>query len=157
AGTATYTGSGVGIGLNGGSILDNLAGATFDAQGITSFAPGAGAGRTVNNARTFLKSAGVITGVGSGVAFNNRGWVQVQSGFLEFQGGGTASGSFSVAAGSTLYFDSFYTLDAASSVTGVGRVIFGGRTINVTGTYDVTGSTEVFGAWATANFTGTVV
>ena len=62
-----------------------------------------GAAGTVNNSGTWIEaSAGYTNAIGGGVAFNNSGAVQVQSGDLAVNGGGTSSGSFSVAAGSFL-------------------------------------------------------
>src|SRR2546425_5656943 len=90
----------------------------------TSTLPIYGAAGTVNNSGTWIEaSAGYTNSIGSGggVAFNNSGAVQVQSGNLAVNGGGTSSGSFSVAAGSFLQLIG-HTLTSASSVTGAGQV-----------------------------------
>ncbi|HEV8062957.1 MAG TPA: DUF4214 domain-containing protein [Gemmataceae bacterium] len=115
-----------------------------------------------------LNNAGTLISLGSGkqenalyLAVNNTGVVQVQSGYLSLQGGGSETGSFTVAANSTLGFDGYYldtTLSAPASVTGAGTVEFDGdgvTTFNPGTSYDITGAT-VATDFVTANFNGTV-
>ncbi|MGA2557952.1 MAG: hypothetical protein ABSG04_16905, partial [Verrucomicrobiota bacterium] len=83
-------------------------------------------------------------------AFVNTGDVQVQSGTVDLTGGGSASGTFEVSANATLQFGgSTYTLSPASSVTGAGSAIFGGGTVNASGTYNLTGTNTFSGATVT--------
>ncbi len=81
----------------------------------------------------------------SQVAFNNRGSVSVANGSLKLDGGGLSTGSFEIAAPSTLEFGGVHTLGVAASIHGAGLVRFQTGNINVGGSYDVTGSTQVGG------------
>src|SRR5262249_30549185 len=107
---------------------------------------GAQAGTTFNNAGTLTKSSGTNTS-SFALPFTNSGQVQVQSGTLDFQGGGDETGSFVVAANATLVLgDSSpgdYTLGPGSRISGAGNVAFnsnGNATVNLKGTYNVSGS-----------------
>ena len=87
---------------------------------------------------------------------DNAGLLAVQSGTLSLYGGGTSSGSVTVAAGAELDLGGTQNLTATSSVSGGGTVEaakYG--TTTLAGTYTVTGSTVV-GYAGTADFTGTV-
>ena len=76
------------------------------------------------------------------------GTVDVQSGTLELEAGGTSTGSmFTVESGATLDFAGTWTLDANSTVDGAGTVTFAGTdTITVNGGYDITGATVLAGS-----------
>jgi hypothetical protein len=108
-------------------------------------------GGTINNAGTLLKSSGTGTAtIGVSLAFNNTGSVDVQSGTLALNGGGTSTGSFD-STGATLAFGGTHNLSAAGAITG-GNVTFNGATVNHAGSYSVTGTTTATGG--TANLTG---
>jgi hypothetical protein len=171
-GPATWDGTG-NISAGNGAVLNNWAGATFEARSNATFLwNGAGASPAFNNAGTLSKTAGTgTTAVGgtssSPVTFNNTGTVEVIAGTLKLVGGGISSGSFYVAAGTTLEFG-FGTsyLSPESAVSGPGTVhftreaLFVASTVNVAGTYNLDGTTWVDGG--TVNFvsdaqTGTAV
>ncbi len=135
----------------------------------------AGASLTLNDSywdnyvgASALNNAGTLISLDSGknenalyLAVNNTGVVQVQSGYLSLQGGGSETGSFSVAANSMLGFDGYFlntTLSAPASVTGAGTVEFDGDGVtafNPGTTYDISGATIATDS-VTANFNGTV-
>jgi hypothetical protein len=163
AGAATYVvapGVFTRFSMDNSAAIDNLEGATFTftiAGDGPLFAYGT-APVAFNNAGTLIRSAGTATGAAtfSGVALNNAGSVQVQSGTLDLAGGGDSTGSFTVAAGATLTFDSggTQTLEAASQVGGAGTVHFRGGTAHILGAYDLgtAGNTLIDGG--TADFSG---
>ncbi|MGA2382862.1 MAG: hypothetical protein ABSG61_05450 [Gemmatimonadales bacterium] len=153
AGTGTWTGTAQVYG--GQAILRVASGGTLNIQGDPSlafntywaWAPTLNVVGTLN--RTTSPNAAVIGG-----PLNDSGTVSVQSGTLQLGGGGASTGSFSVAAGDTLDFNSgTHTLAAGSNVTGAGTVKFSGGTVNAAGGYGVTGLSLVNGG--TANFNGT--
>jgi hypothetical protein len=136
-------------------------GATFNNAGSGSFTvtnnqtiSNSGVTSTFNNAGTFTKSGGAATTTINTI-FQNSGTVTVSTGTLKLNTGGRASGSFSVASGATLDFNTVsYGLGTASSVSGAGSVVFDAGTNNVAGTYNITGATTVNGG--TVNIAGTL-
>ncbi len=149
-GTATWT---LGyIEFDDGAVFNNAGTLTLQLPGNYYTYLNQGAAGTFNNSGTLIQasSSGITNGLGDGVAFNNSGSVQVQSGNLGV-GGGTSSGSFSVAAGSDLEL-SGQTLSSASSVTGAGQVDWSSST--VAGLYNISGTTNVDSGLV--DFTGTV-
>src|SRR5207244_856667 len=140
-----------------GSTISNASTGTFDAQSDAQVVLGFLGAATFSNAGTFKKSAGAgTTNIGFGV-FNNTGLVQVQSGTLRLDaGGGTHTGSFSVAAGATLEFaGTTHSLNAGSAVTGAGTVAYTGGTATIVGAgYALAGTTRVSGL-GIANFNST--
>jgi hypothetical protein len=164
AGTATWSATGD-VNVFNGTVINNLVGATFDAQNnqsfLSNYTPWTSSNLgTFNNAGTFLKSAG--TGQSTiAASFNNSGTVTVENGVLSLQGGDSlgSTGSFVVEAGSTLDFGgsiSFH-LQAPSTVSGPGNVIVSDvyRDVFISGIYNITGQTTV-GA-GSADFYGNVV
>ncbi len=100
------------------------------------------------NTGTLTKSGGVGVAAIEAVV-NNGGSMEVDSGTLSLEGGGSSPGSFSGTG--TLEFDGVQvmTLEAASTVT-VANVLFDGGTTDILGTYDLSGSTTtVSGGTAT--------
>jgi hypothetical protein len=145
-GIATWTGTGPIITIRGSTFNNNN---TLDLQSNASFnwAGFSGGLATFNNAGTLRKSGGTGASTVQAV-FNNPSTVDVLTGTLALDGGGTDSGAFTVAAGATLGFgnpnSSFggtHDLDASSSVTGPGTVTFDNNT-QIAGTYDV-GNTRI--------------
>ena len=136
--------------LCGNGVFNNLATATFDAQDDHDFTS-AGCGYGIfNNAGVFRKSGGTGTTRFYAVVFNNTGTVNIETGTLSLTNGGTASGAFTGAAGSTIEFTGgTYALDPSSSVS-VPNVVFSGSTANISGSYDVANNTSLSG---TTNFT----
>jgi hypothetical protein len=138
------------ISCNNGAVFNNLAGATFDAQGDGQVT---GNSYAFTNAGTLTKSAGVDTTRFQYGTFSNSGAVLVQAGTLSLDEG-TSTGSFTVSAGTTLEFVPGYAgaiLAAGSVVSGAGQVRFsssGGATV-VNGSFTATGAVTLL---ATANF-----
>jgi hypothetical protein len=136
-GTGAWTGNGD-LDLADGAALDNLHGATFEDRGNGGIVNAGGATSSLSNAGTFLKTTIAGTTVVS-VPVMNSGSFSVAIGSITFAGDGTSTGSFAIAAGSTVAFsgDSF-SLGGGSAFTGGGTtLITGGATITVTGTSTV--------------------
>jgi len=142
AGTATWTVGGCCVGLVVNSTLDNSG--VFDIQVNNSFTNITGTG-TINNSGTFQKTT--VAGTSEvAPSFNNLagGVVNVNSGTLLFQGGGTdaASATYNVASGATLRFDGgTRTID--SGISGAGSLYIGGGVISFAGTVANTLSAQV--------------
>ncbi len=121
------------LALNGGTF--NNTGTFTDTNAFSDQMTGSG---TFNNNGTFNKQNNTLTNVG--VDFNNTGTVNVNAGTLRLQGGGTHSGTFALANGSTLDLNAgTHNLNAVTTSTfsstldlsGNGsKVISGGRTVN---------------------------
>jgi hypothetical protein len=121
AGTATYSPNGYLLFTMGDSAtIDNLEGGSFMIAAAVPFFTSGTAPEAFSNAGTLIHSRGTIgRSIFDGIAFNNAGSVQVQSGTLDLAGGGDSTGSFTVAAGATLSFSGgTQTLEAASQVGG---------------------------------------
>lgn len=120
----------------GSGTINNIAGTTFVASGdnATSIAAsnfgGAdiGADAVINNAGTFRKSGSTGSTTTVGVAFNNTGAVQAQTGVLNFINAVTNAGVFEVSAGATLKASG-----ALSNYSGATNTLSGG-------TYRVSGN-----------------
>jgi hypothetical protein len=156
-GTATWSGAGNFVFANLG-VFTNRPGALFRVQNAASFIySGGGFNARFDNAGTFRKSGNnVTTSFSSGVAFDNSGTVEIQTGTLSLGGGGTDSGSFSVPAGTALIFSGdTHTASASSSMTGAGQLTVSGGIANLAGLVNVSGSNTFSGG--TANFTGNTI
>ncbi|WP_304439300.1 Calx-beta domain-containing protein, partial [Anabaena sp. 4-3] len=118
-GTVTWTGGDI-YGANG-AIWNNTATGVFDIQSDRSFYHWYGNQSQFNNAGILKKTAGTgITYIST--LFNNTGTVQVASGTLNVQSGGTSTGNWTVNNGSILQFSNNYTLQGGT-LTGSGTVI----------------------------------
>ncbi|MBS0660590.1 MAG: FecR domain-containing protein [Verrucomicrobia bacterium] len=130
--TVTHSGSNQ-IRLGGGASIVNQG--LFVEQTIFG-ASGQSGGGTFSNSGTFQRSGSTGTAA-LAVTFNNSGSVDVQTGTLALNGGGSSTGSFNVASGATLAFGSAYALAAGSTVANAGLLEFtgGNSTIggNITG------------------------
>jgi choice-of-anchor C domain-containing protein len=113
----------------------------------------AGSTNVFSNTGTFTKTGGGSTvfrnnpGAGnSGVLFNNSGTVEVQEGTLQLLAGGTHTGDFTGATGTTLKFAGTHTFSANSDVSGGMNVDYSG-TMQITGTLTstTTGTTTLNG------------
>jgi hypothetical protein len=129
--------------FNNAGVFDLKNDATFSQQ-ITPHTT------NFNNTGVFKKTGGLATAtVSANVLLNNQagGSVQVNSGTLALNAGGTHAGSFTVASGSTLSFGGGnHTFQAASSISGAGNVVFTGTGATVmNGGYNVTGTTALSG------------
>jgi hypothetical protein len=142
AGTATWTGTGP-ILAGDGVAFTNEPGALFDAQTDANYDTANGGGGVFNNRGTFRKSAGAgttalrNTTASSTLTFNNSGTIDVRTGTVAFQDGGSSSGpgnGLVLAAGAVAEVDGFFTLNG-TAVTGAGtlRLVSGGI-LNISGT-----------------------
>ncbi len=163
AATTTWSGAD-NISAGNGATINNLAGATFNAQAAQSISySGTGPAASFNNSGTFNKSgAGSTTSLDA--IYNNSGTTNVNSGTLALQRGGTDSGSFVDASGAALTFGGgTHSLSATSSTTGAGAVNFSlgianfanGAVYNISGLTTINGGTANFNNSATA--AGTVL
>ena len=116
------------------ATINNEAGGLFDVQSNSGFGAYNNGPWVINNAGLWRKSAGSGTSsVDGNIAFNNTGTVEVDSGVMQFNGGGSNStGQFVFGNG--------------------GEARFGGGTFNFTGTNSASGngSVEVSGGFVRA-------
>ncbi len=159
-GTSTMSGQYVQINLNstnastfGTLTIDN--GAILNdttSGGFLEIYAGVGTSSVVNNYGT-LNKTGSSTQSSISTAFNNYGTVNVQAGTLDLTGGGTETGTFSIASGATVELSSAITLNGASS-TGLGQLQLASSTLTVNSTATLgSGFTQTGG---TLSGTGTV-
>ncbi len=129
-----------------GPSLANLAGGTIDVQSDGDVEISDSHQAAITNLGTFKKSAGTgLTEVEW--KFDNMNRVDVESGALYFNGGGTSNGSFSTAAGTELLFGGEHVL-TGSSFTNLGRITLansGSKTTTFTGDIAVSGDVSVNG------------
>jgi hypothetical protein len=126
-GTILWTGSGL---ILSGAVITNRAGALFDSQtDVTPFF--AGVACRIDNSGTFRKSAGPgATTLPSGVAFNNFGAVDIQTGRLVLAGGGSATGTFTVPAATSVEWASgAFALNTGAQLIGAGLYEVSGATV----------------------------
>ncbi|MCH7548069.1 MAG: hypothetical protein IH969_00790, partial [Candidatus Krumholzibacteriota bacterium] len=141
-GTATWVAGD--IDAAGGSAIFNGIGGTFDVQGDVQFTQGVGGGSFDNNG-SFTRTVGTGA-VTFTTRFDNAGTVDVQTGTLQLNAGGTggASGTFMVAGGATLGFGGGTHTASAITLAATG-------TLNVTaGTLELTGNGTLSGTVAVA-------
>ena len=137
------------------AVISNRAGALFHAQNDASLFNQGGAVR-FDNAGTFRKSASIgTTTLGTSVTFNNSGSVDLQTGTLALQGGGTNTGTLAVSAGTTLNLSGTFTSGGASSIAGAGNFTVSGGTAALAGLVNLSG-TNLFSS-GTANLTGNYI
>ena len=161
AGTALWHSGGIFAGE--GAVINNLAGATFNAESEADLGYSSGTQATFHNAGTFRKSGtaesshldSYMGGTGIDAVFNNSGTVETLAGFLNLRDlgrtvGMITTGSFVGAANTSLLLSSG-DLSAAASIQHAGHVNL--AQITMDGVYDVSDSTFISGA----TFTGTVV
>ncbi|MFQ5593656.1 MAG: beta strand repeat-containing protein [Anaerolineae bacterium] len=159
-GTGAWTGEG--MTFKNGAVFDNQG--AFDIQDTTSIGDIGGTNR-FDNAGTVTKSAGSGTSR-IDVAFNNTGTVNVNSGILGLNGGGTHGSTFNVAAGKILQFaGGTHSLDGVTfggagtaEITGgtvnlANTVSFAGNLTRSGGTFNAGASTVTFNGGATQNLT----
>jgi hypothetical protein len=133
----TFTNNGV-VNWTGASTFDLVGNFNNQAGGVFNAASDAatstfGAG-TFNNAGTLHKSSPVGTGATTfqSSAFNNTGLLDVVSGVLALNQGGTSSGTFNTATGATVSFTGgTYTLNAGTTFTGTGTFLINNGTVIV--------------------------
>jgi hypothetical protein len=126
AGSLTWGGSGTNLYFNTGT-LTNLAAGTITIANDVSDTSYFG---LIGNAGVVIK-AGTSGTTTFNTPFVNSGSVQLQSGILSLNGGGTESGLLTNAAGTTLNFiGGTHTVVAGCSVTGAGTLLINGGTVN---------------------------
>jgi hypothetical protein len=140
--------------LNNGSIFTNN-GTLYD-NGDHSFSSN---GATFNNPGAYVKTAGTGTTAIGNLTFNTSGYVDIQSGTLKLNGGGTEDGSFYVEDGATLDLDSgTFNFSDQSAIQGYnsGTVILNSNT-TIAGLYDLgTGTTKIPNTFAQVSFVSPV-
>jgi hypothetical protein len=168
-GTVDWTGTGYVIQDSSGGSINNYG--LFDAQGDGQLEPSnepANSFVFTNYAGATFEKSGTSSG-GSGVTYvgaefdNSGGSVQVDAGTMQLAGGGTSSGTFTVAGGASLNFSADYALTGALSVTGSGTVevsggtlSLGASTISVGGVLQIDSGAEVSGSGTVDITAGTV-
>jgi hypothetical protein len=138
----------------GTAVINNLSGATYDIRSDSGFYYNGGSPQ-FNNSGTINRNTTTGTSL-FGLALANSGAVNVQTGLLSFDRGGSATGgTFSVSSGSTLRFGGLsFALDGSSSIAGAGIVETSGATITHPGSYNVSGGTTASNG--SLELTGTV-
>jgi hypothetical protein len=149
-GTVYWTGMG-NINLDG--VITNDAGALFVMFNPATIESGGSSVSRFDNAGTLVTSTNGGATSFLEVEFDNYGIVDLQSGTLVLNGGGTNIGTISVPAGTTLDFSdgSFYS-SGSSSITGAGNLIVSAGQAILGGTVNVTGPLLLNGGFV--NFTG---
>jgi uncharacterized repeat protein (TIGR01451 family) len=152
-GTVAYQNGGSNLHLQNGAVFNNAN--LFDIQGDVGIACNCAVPPLFNNTGTLRKLAGTGNAV-IDVPLNNNGVVNAGLGNLKFFGAGAHNGSFTVASGSAISFDANHSLNAPSSLTGVGAIDFsaGTSTINsgtiTLGTFSVDNASVTLNAPVTA-------
>ncbi len=152
-GTTTLRGDGI-LYLRSGAVVRNEAGATFTTDssvgsggtgGDLQIASFSGSGQSFDNRGDFLQTGAHGTHVR--LAFDNSGNAFVSNGELELTSGGTSTGGrFDVSPGATLRFNGgAHMLDATSTFTGSGDIIFDAGTVTYAGSLAYTGPLELTG------------
>ncbi len=150
-GVATM-GGGLGVGaarpdlyLNNGAVINNAATKSWNLNYANIYNNGGTGVNAFNNAGTLTTTA-ALAGNGGGridAVFSNNGTVNLPNSGLTLGGGGTSSGTFNLATGSSLFFtnyvgnDTAYNLTNAAPITGIGDLTFtswNANTVNVAGT-----------------------
>ena len=176
--TGTVNQSGPGTGVWGGTgtlsveggAFNNLAGSTINVQSPLNILGSSSAANAFTNAGTFRQTVttGTTTfGVYDGytpVAFSNSGTVDIQTGTLSLQGGGTiAAGATFTGAGFTRFGGGTMTVNGAATGTNLaldGGTLTGAGDLTVTTEFDWTGGTLsgtgklILGAGVPMNLTG---
>lgn len=148
------------LNIDTGSVINNLAGGTFNIGFDGNASSGGIGGGVFNNAGLLQKTDGVLT-ANVVLQFNNTGTVDVRSGTLSLDDGGIHTGTFRTVAGAVATFGGGnHVLAAASVVTGV-MSLSGGGTLNASGTFDAGTTFHVISGTATlsasCNVTATTV
>ena len=136
AGTVTWSGTGnLEVDYSSANaeygLIQNLAGALWDAQNSQNITVGFNNGAFFQNAGTFRKSAGAGTTT-IAIPFFNSGAVIVQQGTLSFTKGATIEGAFSAATGTTINFNTgSFGYNTPPTFTGPGTIQLIGGTLTL--------------------------
>src|SRR5712671_2930376 len=151
-GAASWTGSS--IAFNNTGILSNAPSAIFDLQADgTTFGFNGGTPLVVNSG-TFRKTSG--TGMSTvSIPFNNLGLVDIQSGALSLNGGGTNAPQFTCSSSSAglRFSGGTYFLLESSSISGPGSFSVLSGTVNLQGSVGIGSSTNSGGSLNINTFT----
>ncbi|HEV8199575.1 MAG TPA: MopE-related protein, partial [Candidatus Polarisedimenticolia bacterium] len=163
--TTTWTGTGDIQTCSSGQTCVITNTGTWDLQGDRTINISGGGTATFVNNGTVRKTAG--TGVSAfAIAMNNASLVDitVSGGTLALDGGGTSTGAFTGAAGTTLRFGGAATLEAGSSISAPAVTFpINGSVVNINGSYNAGTQTSVgsgtvnFNAAATVTSLGTTL
>jgi hypothetical protein len=106
----------------------------WNAQSDDTFQGGFGGGTTLfDNFGTFLKSGSTnTTTLDSDIVFNNTGAINVESGTLDINGGGTSSNADLTTSGAGIINFFSYVFDDTNTFTGLGSFVAGGATFGGT-------------------------
>jgi autotransporter-associated beta strand protein len=142
--------------MPGAGTIENIAGARFVAADGNLALRSSNWGVFDNGAVGVFNNAGTLEKSGSGAlivsaVLNNTGTVQVDTGILRLDGGGTSTGGRFSGTGTLRFGGGTYTTDAATTIS-TSSVTFAGGVANIAGTYSVPGTTMVSGG--TVNFSG---
>src|ERR1035437_6298705 len=153
AGIIQMTGSGAlyCYGGSGAGKLINLAGGLVDIQSDVSITSYGYISEAIVNQGTVRKSGGTGTNTIAPI-FNNTGTLDVQTGTVSLNGGGSGNGQFSAAAGATILFSSSYTVNSGSQFMGAGTNLWSGGTITLNGS--VTSSNAILAGATLAGTNG---
>jgi hypothetical protein len=131
-GTVTWI-SGTIRGGAGGTLLENHG--LWDARSDATINSDYGGNSVVfRNTGTFVKSAGVSasgTVFNPGVALQNSGLVDAESGVVVLAGTGSGGGEFRAGLAGTINYSSSFTLGSDASLTGVGTNLFSSGSFSV--------------------------
>ena len=130
-GTVTWTGDGV-LYTGNGAVFNNPAGRLFDVQNDVAWIYQASPIATFHNAGTFRKSSGTNT-TSLGAYVHNTGTIEVLSGTLGLQYGGSQNGRLIVDAGATVGFTlgGLHTFGAGNTNLGLGTFRVSGSVVSV--------------------------
>jgi hypothetical protein len=131
--TATASWSGGLIYLGSGSVLENRG--TFNATNDSSVLNNGGAVPALVNSGVFNKSSIANGTTIISIPFTNSGTVNITSGVLDINAGGSApGGTFVLAPAGTLLLDNAtFNVDSTTTITGGGTVSLAGATLSLTG------------------------
>src|SRR5262249_31577472 len=148
--------------------LVNASGATFNIQGDNALVDFDAGTSTFTNEGT-LEQTGAAATAQVQVPFTNSGSVEVVSGTLSFEGGGSLSNTLQADSGATLGLDGgTFTVASGAEVSGAGTLQFGGSgsdattfasgsTCAMSGSTEVDGSTVTFASGSTVSALGALV
>ncbi len=141
SGTITYSGSALTFGYAAAApgVINNLPGGVFSVTADGDFSQSSIAAHAFNNSGTFNKSAAGTDTDFNGVPFLNTGTVNLTSGTLSFNSGGSNTGSLQVPAGAALNLGGTFVHAAGSTLGGAGTINFASGTHNFLGQFLPTG------------------
>jgi hypothetical protein len=131
--------------FGGGAVINNLTGATLEVQGETDFSHNFASISAINNAGLFRKTGGGETRLTSStIALNNTGTVEIVSGTLKLEGGGSLAGKIDVQSAGALDLNGGTLLiPAESNLGGPGVLSLTGGNATFAGTLLPTGPVSI--------------